>query len=182
MFSGQGHGLNLELFPVVPTESQRSWKIRWVGTKPVTDTGLKPEIMKLLNYKSPGFGVTGMGTVILQAGASRGSPCSSSFKAGSVLKCLEKLNPFVISGMIPVCLKALTPFNLCFPWNPQAPAVGPVDLNTSSAGGPSHSLPAGPTPKHLPKVLCHFCSAGNNAHPTTLPHSSFTGSQLLQQL
>lgn len=93
--------------------------------------------------KSPGFGVAGMGNAILQVGASQGSPCSSSFKAGSLLKCLEKLNPFVISGMIPVCLKALTPFNLCFSRNPQAPAVGRVDLNMSSAGGPSRSLRAG---------------------------------------
>lgn len=32
---------------------------------------------------------------------------------------LKKLKPFIISGMIHVCLKALTPFSLCFSRNPQ---------------------------------------------------------------
>lgn len=146
MFSGQGHALNLKLF------LQRNWEIHWVGARPATDIGLKTEIMK-----SPGFGVTGMGNVILQVGTSQGSPCSSPSKAGSLLKCLEKLNPFVISGMIPVCLKALTPFNLCFSRNPQAPAVGCVDLNTSSAGGPSHSL--GSEQDELPNTFQKFLTA-----------------------
>jgi len=52
---------------MVYQESQKSWMVYWMGTKPVTDTGLKIEIIK-----TTGFGVKGMGHITT-------FPCSSRF-------------------------------------------------------------------------------------------------------
>lgn len=87
--------------------------------------GLKTQIIETM-----GFEVRGVVHVITQLGASHShpaaadsapAPCStktgtllSGFECRQIRQCLKKLKSSVSSGMIHVCLKALTPFNLCF--------------------------------------------------------------------